>query len=287
MAAAFEEALLGKGPDTRIQSRPYLQGQLNFDAQGRVLNFTGLKSPGQWIPTAGSFSPRSYPGSGIRWPGALDERPSALEGMPDNIVKALQGLPAARLDPATIAELFQQGVASPALREYDRTIKPRIDEAFAGYGTLFSSRKADAARGALEELNANLSAQLAQTQMQGMFQNAAMTQQSSQQGMQNILAYLSGSQQAAFVQPGQTTYPNLGEALGGALGQSPLGGQEPQVAQTLRTKWINGAELGKQVGDYPKFDILEGGKGAADSYQTFLDNFKQSAIGTAIGRGGF
>jgi hypothetical protein len=83
------------------------------------------------------------------------------------------------LDPSRTAELFQSAVADPLLRTFDRDIAPRIRDEFAGQGATFSTRRGEASRRALEDLQSNLASQLATAQMRNQLSQAEIETQTN------------------------------------------------------------------------------------------------------------
>lgn len=75
------------------------------------------------------------------------------------IKQALSGQPSYNLDPAVTDKYFTNAVETPAMRSFQQHVKPQIDEAYAGQGALWSSRRGQAVRTALTDVTTGLNAQ--------------------------------------------------------------------------------------------------------------------------------
>lgn len=73
-------------------------------------------------------------------------------GQREAIERGLSGDPTSVVDPAASDRFFQDRVATPLLRSFERDIKPRIDEAFSRVGGSFGSQRGVAAQQSLEEV---------------------------------------------------------------------------------------------------------------------------------------
>ena len=205
--------------------------------------------------------------------------PGAFEAMQDTAMqRALSGEPAFDVSPEETARLFEKGVSSPMLREFDRSIRPRISESFAGGGGLMSSRRAELESRELSDLNKNHGAQLAQTQLSN----------------QQLQAQLAESAAGRQFQAAQAPSPQLGQAMNLTAAAAPFQSFAQQQAQSrygefLRTQPsanpLNELALGflqnpQTVTYNPGMpfwqQMLLGGMGAAG----------QAAAGGAFGGGG-
>jgi hypothetical protein len=81
--------------------------------------------------------------------------------MADVIVQALSGKPSYDVSDEAVTRRFEQSVKTPLMRTFQEDIKPQVDQAFAAQGALFSSRRGDATRKALEGLQTTMSSDLA------------------------------------------------------------------------------------------------------------------------------
>lgn len=103
-----------------------------------------------------------------RFQGILDQIPidlSAQQEAEGALKRLLSGEPAYDLSPQRTASYFQSAVTDPMLRTFDEEIAPRINDAFAGQGGTFSTRRGLAHRRALEGLQTDLASQLGQAQL--------------------------------------------------------------------------------------------------------------------------
>lgn len=72
------------------------------------------------------------------------------------------------LSPEEIANLYMRGVASPLLRQFEQEIRPRIREAYSAQGALMSTKRSEAERLSLENLQKELESGLARTQLEAL-----------------------------------------------------------------------------------------------------------------------
>ena len=98
----------------------------------------------------------------------------------------LQGEASFDLSPETTADRFQKAVKEPLLRTFDEDIAPRINEGFAGQGATFSSRRGDSQRKALEGLQTQMSAQLAETNYQNQALQAQLAESATNRQLQGV-----------------------------------------------------------------------------------------------------
>lgn len=87
--------------------------------------------------------------------------------------------------PATTA-FFQDSVAAPMLRTFDQSIAPRIAAGFAGSGATFSSNRGRATRTALEGLQTDMGAQLAQMQYANQQMSAQLAESAANRQLQSV-----------------------------------------------------------------------------------------------------
>ena len=76
------------------------------------------------------------------------------------------GTPVVQEMPRQWENYFQQGVAEPTWNEFDRSVNPRIREAFAGTGSYWGSPRANAQRNAIEQTQKNITEQRGKGAMQ-------------------------------------------------------------------------------------------------------------------------
>jgi hypothetical protein len=103
-----------------------------------------------------------------------------------SIAQALSGTPSYDASSGAVEKLFKQGVANPALRAFDQDVAPRIREGFAAGGAMMSSRRGDAQRKALGDLQASLSGQLGQMQYNNMGLQASLAESAAQRQLQGV-----------------------------------------------------------------------------------------------------
>ena len=129
-------------------------------------------------------------------------------------------------DPTRTANVFERGVAEPAMRNFQQRVQPGIMQAFADQGA--SSGLANSLATAGQDMQQNLNAQLE------MFMNQAR--------MQNMQNRMGGLQSFLGAQPYQNMYSQTGQAgiipsmLGAAgqgIGQGFGLGMTPQILKML------------------------------------------------------
>ena len=179
-------SLLGSG--SSVSTKPS-GSQWQKPIAGALSNFMmGPGGIGQGLP--------SYPGAMVAplIPEMEEARQMLAQFSPEAfdvlqnaaITRALEGRPSYDVSPSATAKYFQAGVANPMLREFDRSIRPRIEEAFAGGGGLLSSRRAETQSRALEDLAQNLSSQLAQVQMSNQVMQAQLAESAAGRQLQGV-----------------------------------------------------------------------------------------------------
>lgn len=149
----------------------------------------------------------------------------------------LSGRPSYQVDPQTTANYFQQAVVNPALRTYDRDIKPRINEAFntAGNG-VFSSRQSEAQGQYLSDMQTGFGQQLATLQQQNQGLQAQLNEGAATRQLQGIgQASQYGNQ--PLIQAG------LLEQLGSPFQNQAQLGINAQFQEWLRTQPYNNPYL--------------------------------------------
>lgn len=112
-------------------------------------------------------------------PIAQKESQAALRG-------ALSGKSSYDLNPETTRRYLEDSLTRPAMRTYDRDIAPRIKEAFAGSGALYSSRRGQAQARALTDLQTDLTGQYASVAMQNQGLAAQLAENAQSRAMQSI-----------------------------------------------------------------------------------------------------
>ena len=157
-------------------------GLQGFNLQpGQPLNFGGMVDPTNRSVATGfqSIQPRR-PGEPVARPSfqqQLDSRQSA----------------SSLVDPNSIEGLFQSGVADPARREFDRTVRPRIEEAFAKAGLGHSVGAGVGVARSLTQLNQGLASQLGRIQINLQSLRANLSQRETESRRGAILGALGQS----------------------------------------------------------------------------------------------
>lgn len=115
--------------------------------------------------------------------------------------------------PEDAEEWYEKGVLAPALRSFDQEIAPRIKAGFAQHGASFGNKRAETLAGALGDVHAQATSELAKMQLSSLL--AAKQRQLSLLGL-GLSPTRSGMQAQAYSTPG------LGSQLAG-LGGTMLG----------------------------------------------------------------
>ena len=102
------------------------------------------------------------------------------------IERALSGKPAADLSERATESFFQDAVAAPMFRTFDREIAPRLKDAAASQGALFSTARTQQEGDALQGLQTGLAANLAKEQMQNQRIEAELLERAATRSMQAI-----------------------------------------------------------------------------------------------------
>jgi len=118
----------------------------------------------QWIPQAGKYD--------------------VVAGQA--VMQALSNRPSYDVSPKATAEYFKAGVADPVMREFDRSIKPKIDQAYAAKGAFLSSRRGTETANALGDIGVGLSSQLAQWQQSNQALSASLAESAANRQMQGV-----------------------------------------------------------------------------------------------------
>lgn len=129
------------------------------------------------------------------------------------------GNPADSLSPDATARYNQLAVAAPLLRQFDQSIMPRLNDAYASVGALMSSRRGDSARQALEGLQTTIGSELGKSQLANQQLGAQLNQQ-RQLGFNQLGADLTGQAHMA-IQPyrlGMGGFSGFGGFAGGGGG---------------------------------------------------------------------
>lgn len=142
-----------------------------------------------------------------------------------------------QLDPNQTAAYFQQSTATPALRNYQQNIAPQIDAAYAGQGATFSSRRGLAQQQALQNMNSDLTSQLASSQNQNYLANYQANVNAAQQ--QNTLGYQYGALNASLA---DSAAQRQQTAVGQSQAQSLLPLQQQSALQSLYSPYQTQAQ---------------------------------------------
>jgi hypothetical protein len=111
---------------------------------------------------------------------------------------ALSANPAASLNAEATAKYIKDSVATPLLRQYDQTILPRLNDAYASVGALMGSRRGFANQQALQNLQGQIAQQLGSAQLANMHQGAALQNETANR--QAIVGNQLGNQQLGYNQ---------------------------------------------------------------------------------------
>jgi hypothetical protein len=133
---------------------------------------------------------------------------------------ALAGQPSYKLDPKSTSDYFEKGVKAPMLRAFDQDIAPRLNDSFASHGALFSSRRADATRQALEGLNTSLASELSKAVFSNQQLEAQLMESAKNRQLQGVQlgaqqSMLPATRASAFSQalaPYQAQQQNLADS---------------------------------------------------------------------------
>lgn len=107
---------------------------------------------------------------------------------------ASQSNPSGFISPQATAQYINKSVATPLLRQYDQTILPRMNDAYASVGALLGSRRAFANSQALGNLQSTIAAHLADAQQKNMGLTAQLQNESANRQSQ-IAQFLGGQEQ--------------------------------------------------------------------------------------------
>lgn len=106
--------------------------------------------------------------------------------MTGTIQQLLAGKPAYNLDPESTKQYFEKGVQAPMLRAFDQDIAPRLRDSFSSQGALFSSRRADATRQALEGLNTSMASELSRAVFSNQQLEAQLAESAANRQVQGV-----------------------------------------------------------------------------------------------------
>ena len=167
------------------------------------------------------------------------------------MLKAISGAPAYGLSEEDTARWMKVAVQAPMLKEFDREIKPRLNEAFAGAGGLFSSRRSDALGRGLGDLNDKYSELLGKAQLD----TRTLAAQLAESAANRSLAVAQGADQAQrqnwqMQQPWANPYLNLGLNYIGqnqTLAYQNQGNQSGGFGGAVQGG-LGGAYIGSQIG---------------------------------------
>jgi hypothetical protein len=94
--------------------------------------------------------------------------------------QSLLANPSAMLSPSATSQYSNKSVATPLLRQYDQTIMPRLNDAYAAAGALMGSRRGFAQQQQLQNMQTTIGQQLGAAQLQNMHESAQLAQQTAQ-----------------------------------------------------------------------------------------------------------
>jgi len=100
--------------------------------------------------------------------------------------RGLSGKPSFDASPEELTKYFREGVEQPMWESFNREVIPRINESFAGLGSVFSSRQADAVRNAAEQQQSDLSGLLGRAQMDNFGMRANLSENAANRQLQTI-----------------------------------------------------------------------------------------------------
>lgn len=100
--------------------------------------------------------------------------------------RALSGVPTSQVDPAATEGFFRDAVADPAMRHFDREIRPRLRAGLASSGMLSSTSNLNQTREALSSLQAGLSSQLAGMQLENQRFNIGLQEAAAARSLQAV-----------------------------------------------------------------------------------------------------
>jgi hypothetical protein len=162
------------------------------------------------------------------------------------------------INPQQTAQYIQQSVATPLLRQYDQSIMPRINDAYASVGALMGSRRGFASQTALQNLQDNIGEQLGKAQLANQQQNASLGL-----GYNQLAAQLTNQSQMAIQPFGQNLI---------ASGATPFGGS--QLGGSMNFGGFNGGSSGQMSNPFSGFDS----SGSASNPYSSVTQFNPSAV---------
>ncbi len=199
--AGFGQGLVQGGQGSRrIQGSEAFGGNIAGGGSFQTRDPRGALSPG--IQRSLTFRGGAN-GGGVQafaQPGDPRIARSSLQNQLDSQIESRQGIDNL-ITPGSIEDFFERGVAAPARRQFDQTVRPRISEAFAraglsksvGAGTQIAKAASDMAQGLSEQLG-RIQINLRSQQLQ-----LAQRERESQRGA--AIGVL-GQSQIAFVEGG-------------------------------------------------------------------------------------
>jgi hypothetical protein len=115
---------------------------------------------------------------------AFQSSPNKLDNASQSaVLNLLGGGGAQELSPSATTKYFQENVSKPMFREFDRSVAPRIKEAFAVGGGTFNSRRGIELSNAVGDIQQTVAQQLGAAQLQNQQFGAQLGQQARVQGL--------------------------------------------------------------------------------------------------------
>jgi hypothetical protein len=138
------------------------------------------------------------------------------------------------LDPSHVQDWFQQSVVNPSMLSYQQNIAPAIDSSFAGQGGIFNSRRGYAQSQALNQIQTQNAASLANTSLNLNQQQAGMDNTNALQHNQDLMntgQFNSGQQLQNNQFNSQLGLQNNAQQLQAALaGQQNINNQQNRLS---------------------------------------------------------
>jgi hypothetical protein len=146
--------------------------------------------------------------------------------------QALSGQPSYDVSPKATEKYFKSGVEQPMLREFDRSVRPRIDQSFARAGALGSTQRGVTTAGAMGDLQSKMAAILGGWQQGNQALSAQLAESAAGRQMQGIQ-----------LAPQVAMNPlNAASALQSV--SSPYYQRQQQVLDTQYQQWLRGQPEG-------------------------------------------
>ncbi len=151
--------------------------------------------PGQGLDFGGVFDPTKRSPATSFQPSAISRRPGELKARP-NLQQELESRQEGLMSPSSVEQWFQTGVAEPMRKEWDQTMRPRIEEAYAKAGLGHSVGTGGAVARSLVKLNEGLTSQLSRIQLNLETMRANLSQRERESRRGAMLGALGQSQMA-------------------------------------------------------------------------------------------